>query len=344
MMKRSGLFTLPEEGALGEKGRRGSATASPEAFSASLHYHLSQMLGGAFPEGWVARGVVPLLGLYKGETTAYAPLSLLRPNPLSPRSEYIPERIEEMASSIERDGLYMPLAVRGDSQGHLLIVDGHYRYYALKRLAERHGKADLQVPVNRLGGAFANSLVRQLQLMVALNSATPLTPLDRALGVVSALAQGGIGLAEIRDVLAEINQAKARKQEEVIGSHAMFLQAIKLYGISSPVLAYYVRVFLEIPELYTLALEKKLSDRLFRLLATPQVRNHPLFPQYLEEARLGITPRQALYERIRKETAPPPPSPEERAFALLRRAMRTLKDPGRLAQMVEALKEVAQKG
>lgn len=339
-MRRSGLFALAEERTEAREREERQELPS-EAFTASLHYHLSQMLGGAFPEGWVSRGVVPLLGAQRVEGVTYVPLSALRVNPVSPRSFYAPDRIEEIALSIERDGLYAPLVVRGDGQGHYLLIDGHYRYQALKRLAERYGKPDLQVPVSRLGGNFANNLVRQIHLMVSMNSQAPLSHLERALGLVSALAQGGVEMAHLKAVLAEVNSARFHKREEIFGSHAIFLQVLKLYGLSSQALAYYVRVFMEMPELYALALEKKIPERLFRLLASPQVRNHPLFPQYLEEVRLGITPVQALEQRIRRETAPPPPSPEERAFALLRRALKTVKDPVRLEQLLEMLKERA---
>lgn len=308
----------------------------------SLHYHFQQMAMGVFPEGWVNRGIVPLLGHYPTEGLLLASLEELHPNPLSPRSFYHEDKIEELASSIEADGLLEPLVVRANrSGGGYLILDGHYRYFALKRIAERHGAPTLRVPVMPLGGGLAHNPMRQIRAMVSLNTRVPLTPLERALAVIYTVRLGGIDLERLQRLVFQINRARGKNRPEELASQAVFLRALGLYGIGTRTLGYYLRVFLQAPELYELAQEKRLSDRLFRFLARPQVRSHPLYPGYIREIRMGIGNEGEFIRRIREEVFSKPQDPSQEAFSLLHRAFRKalgkVKDPHRVAEMLQLL-------
>lgn len=315
-----------------------------EALDPSLHYHFQQMAMGAFPEGWVGRGIVPLLGHYPTEGLLLAQLEQLHPNPLSPRSFYHEDRIEELASSIEADGLLEPLVVRANRSGEgYLILDGHYRYLALKRIAERHGAATLRVPVMPLGGTLAHNPMRQMRAMVSLNTRVPLTPLERALAVVYTVGLGGIDLERLQRLVFRVNQARGKGLAEELASLAVFLRALGLYGIGTRTLGYYLRVFLQAPELYELAQQKRLSDRLFRVLARPVVRSHPLYPGYIREVRMGIASEEDLIRRIREEVFFKSKDPSQEAFSLLHRALSRalgkVKDPNQIAEMVQLLLE-----
>ena len=62
------------------------------------------------------------------------PLSEISPNPNQPRTNFNQEELQELAASIERDGLLQPLLVRKISDHHYQIVAGERRWQACKIL------------------------------------------------------------------------------------------------------------------------------------------------------------------------------------------------------------------
>ncbi len=67
----------------------------------------------------------------------HVPLEALEDNPFQPRKAMDDTELEELASSIERDGLLQPIAIRPKSDGRYFIVAGHRRRAAYQRLCER---------------------------------------------------------------------------------------------------------------------------------------------------------------------------------------------------------------
>ncbi len=87
----------------------------------------------------LGKGLGALLGEYLEEVERVStperevPLSLIRPNPFQPRTEFEEESLEELADSIRRNGLLQPLVVRPAGSGWE-IVAGERRLRALQRL------------------------------------------------------------------------------------------------------------------------------------------------------------------------------------------------------------------
>ena len=78
----------------------------------------------------------------------HLPLGDIHPFPGQPRRHFDATAIEELAASIEREGLINPLTVRPspDGDGYQLLA-GERRYRAMSRLAARNGAPTMPVPV-----------------------------------------------------------------------------------------------------------------------------------------------------------------------------------------------------
>lgn len=62
------------------------------------------------------------------------PLSSVVPNPDQPRTNFKPEEIEELAASIEKDGLLQPILVRATGPQSYQIIAGERRWQACRKL------------------------------------------------------------------------------------------------------------------------------------------------------------------------------------------------------------------
>lgn len=88
-------------------------------------------------KGGLGKGLGSLMGNAAAETgsnTTIEEVSIDRifPNPNQPRSNFNEEKIDELARSIEKDGLLQPLIVR-PYEGNYQIVAGERRYHACKK-------------------------------------------------------------------------------------------------------------------------------------------------------------------------------------------------------------------
>lgn len=88
-------------------------------------------------KGGLGKGLGSLMGNAAAETgsnTTIEEISIDRifPNPNQPRSNFNEEKIDELARSIEKDGLLQPLIVR-PYEGNYQIVAGERRYHACKK-------------------------------------------------------------------------------------------------------------------------------------------------------------------------------------------------------------------
>lgn len=61
----------------------------------------------------------------------------IAPNPDQPRTQFKKEEIEELAASIEKDGLLQPILVRQIADGTYQIIAGERRWQAQRLLALR---------------------------------------------------------------------------------------------------------------------------------------------------------------------------------------------------------------
>lgn len=67
--------------------------------------------------------------------TDEVPLEAVSPNPDQPRTNFKPEEIEELASSIEKDGLLQPILVRPVGNNKYQIIAGERRWQACRSLS-----------------------------------------------------------------------------------------------------------------------------------------------------------------------------------------------------------------
>src|SRR5262249_6049656 len=78
------------------------------------------------------------------EQLATIPLNQLERNPSQPRSMADEEKLEELVTSIVREGLIQPIAVLPTSNSSYQIIAGHRRVAAFQRLYERTKGTDRQ--------------------------------------------------------------------------------------------------------------------------------------------------------------------------------------------------------
>src|SRR5271165_151905 len=75
-----------------------------------------------------------------GSPVTHLPIAQIRPNPLQPRTVFDPERLRELANSIQANGIIQPLIVRQNGE--------HYELIAGERRLRAANLADLdEVPV-----------------------------------------------------------------------------------------------------------------------------------------------------------------------------------------------------
>ncbi len=89
-------------------------------------------------KGGLGRGLSSLMGnaaAESGSNTIVEEVSLskIQPNPNQPRSNFSEEKINDLAKSIEKDGLLQPIIVRPFEDGYQ-IVAGERRYHACKKV------------------------------------------------------------------------------------------------------------------------------------------------------------------------------------------------------------------
>lgn len=77
------------------------------------------------------------------ETVARIPIDEILPNPLQPRSQFQPERLQELAQSIESNGIIQPLVVRKNG-GRFQLIAGERRWRAAKLAGLTHVPAVIQ--------------------------------------------------------------------------------------------------------------------------------------------------------------------------------------------------------
>ena len=115
------------------------------------------------------------------------PLRLIKPNPDQPRTNFKPEEIEELAASIEKDGLLQPILVREMGDGYQIIAGGR-RWQACKSLGLT------QVPV-RIKEAD-DMKVLELALIENLQR-SDLNPIEEAYGYKRMMERGGKTQSEV---------------------------------------------------------------------------------------------------------------------------------------------------
>ena len=128
------------------------------------------------------------------KTTDEVDIDLISPNPDQPRTQFKKEEIEELASSIEKDGLLQPLLVRKMEDGTYQIIAGERRWQASKVAGLK------QVPI-RVKEADDN---QALELALIENiQRSDLNPIEEAYGYRRLMERRSMTQAEVAQAVSK---------------------------------------------------------------------------------------------------------------------------------------------
>lgn len=121
------------------------------------------------------------------------PLVQISPNPDQPRTQFKPEEIDELAASIEKDGLLQPIVVRAFGDGYQIIA-GERRWQACRKL----GLAT--VPVRILDASDEHAI--ELALIENVQR-TDLNPIEEAYGYKCLIERRGMTQSQVAEVVSK---------------------------------------------------------------------------------------------------------------------------------------------
>lgn len=121
-------------------------------------------------------------------------VDVIAPNPDQPRTNFKADELDELSTSIERDGLLQPIVVRPMEDGMYQIIAGERRWQASKA-------ADMKtVPVRVIdvdeGKALELALVENLQR-------SDLNPIEEAYGYKRLMERNGMTQADVAQAMAK---------------------------------------------------------------------------------------------------------------------------------------------
>lgn len=122
------------------------------------------------------------------------PVDSIEPNPDQPRTNFKPEELEELSSSISREGLLQPIVVRSMDDGTYQIIAGERRWQASKAAGLD------RVPVRILdvdeGKALELALIENLQR-------SDLNPIEEAYGYKRLMERNGMTQADVAQAMSK---------------------------------------------------------------------------------------------------------------------------------------------
>lgn len=121
-------------------------------------------------------------------------INLIHPNPNQPRTNFKKEELEELASSIERNGLLQPILVRTMEDGTYQIIAGERRWQASKSIGLK------KVPV-RIREASENEVL-ELALIENIQR-SDLNPIEEAYGYKRIMERQNLTQAELAHMLSK---------------------------------------------------------------------------------------------------------------------------------------------
>lgn len=126
--------------------------------------------------------------------TDEVPLMNVHPNPDQPRTSFKQQELEELAASIEKDGLLQPILVRSIGEGQYQIIAGERRWQAccllkLEKVPVRIKEADDEQ-------ALELALVENIQR-------SDLNPIEEAYGYRRMMERRGLTQAEVAQVVSK---------------------------------------------------------------------------------------------------------------------------------------------
>ena len=157
------------------------------------------------------------------ETLNVASPADIRPNPENPRLIFHESELEELRSSIEENGILVPLTVYGDDDGSLVLLDGERRWRCAKRL----GLARVPVIIQPRPSAIQN-----IMMMFAIHNARadwdPL-PTAMKLDQLAQMWEGEHGRPPSEKQLAQLaslTRGEVRRLRNILGLPKMHLDRV----------------------------------------------------------------------------------------------------------------------
>ena len=121
------------------------------------------------------------------------PLSQVVPNPDQPRTQFKPEEIEELAASIEKEGLLQPILVRRKDDQYQIIA-GERRWQACKKLGLRNVAVRIVDATDEK--ALELALIENIQR-------EDLNPIEEAYGYKRLMERRGMTQSEVAEVVSK---------------------------------------------------------------------------------------------------------------------------------------------
>ncbi len=122
------------------------------------------------------------------------PLRLVVPNPDQPRKRFKKEELDELASSIKRDGLLQPILVRKMDDGTYQIIAGERRWQACKSI----GLETVPVRIKET----TDEKVTELALIENIQR-SDLNPIEEALGYRSIMEEQNLTQSQLAEMMSK---------------------------------------------------------------------------------------------------------------------------------------------
>lgn len=221
-------------------------------------------------------------------------LSSIKPNPDQPRTNFKKEELEELAASIEKDGLLQPIVVRPFGNEYQIIA-GERRYQACKALGVK------EVPV-RIREADDD---KALELAMVENiHREDLNPIEEAYGYRRLMDRMGLTQGEVAEVVSK--------------GRSTIANAMRL---------------LELPEdAQQLLFEEKISAGHARaILAIPTEEGRQKLTEKMVSEKISVREAETiarLYAGAQNKGANPEKLPAPKSFKMIARSLRTALQTG----------------
>lgn len=129
-----------------------------------------------------------------GRTTDEVAIDLIFPNPDQPRTQFKKEEIEELATSIEKDGLLQPILVRHMEDGSYQIIAGERRWQASK--AAGLSRVPIRIKEADDNQALELALIENIQR-------SDLNPIEEAYGYRRLMERRSMTQAEVAQAVSK---------------------------------------------------------------------------------------------------------------------------------------------
>jgi ParB family chromosome partitioning protein len=214
--------------------------------------------------------------------TRNLPLARVKDHPRNARYIYDPERVDDMATSIARDGQYMPAIVMEDpaSPGDFLLIEGRYRKRALQSLGRDEILATVIDPLDDREAYRVSLLLNEER--------NQQTDLDNAYAWKELLEDGVFKNQEELAEFLNVDQSKISKTVALLNIPAAVLAVMK----TSPA-KFGIRIAYELYQL-----SKKVPEKEMEAI-TEQVRDDKLTVTDLERMRKKGEKAPVTRERAR---------------------------------------------